>query len=243
MALIENAKGRRPDQPPSGYTRLFGIEALGNLLSRVQGAVISAGNELETLIWERVTQIEDLDVFVATTIHQRTPGMFVARKQQVKKSKSINSRYEPDFVGFDLEHRICYVVEVKDGDQFDTKKAGSEYVTLHNFTNDISHALPFSTRIFICSFNATTKGEVLRGLKGRFAIGEVLTGREFCELFQIDYDEIRRSRDRDQERNLEFFVRELLRIEPLRSLIRRRLKADTEAPEETPPPALDVAPR
>ena len=79
MALIENAKGRRADQSPSGYTRLFGVPALGNLISRIQAAVISSGSELEQLIWDRVVQIDDLDHFLKTTLHRRGQGIRCAQ--------------------------------------------------------------------------------------------------------------------------------------------------------------------
>ena len=151
MALIEKIKGRRDNQPPSGYTRLFGAGALGNLMSRVHGATISAGTELEKLIWAHVKQIDDLDRFIAESLDGIGEGIFVANKKQVKKSKTINSKYEPDFLGFDLTKRLCYIIEVKDGDQFDTKKASGEHTTLHNFTNDVSSALPFSTRTILTS--------------------------------------------------------------------------------------------
>ena len=92
MALIEKAKGRRENQSPSGYTRLFGIAALGQLMSRVQGTVISSGTELEKLIWERVNRIEDLDRFIADVTNRKGEDrIYVASKWQVKKSKSINS--------------------------------------------------------------------------------------------------------------------------------------------------------
>jgi hypothetical protein len=52
MALIENAKDRRADQSPSGYSRLFGVPGLGSLISRIQAAVISSGRELEQPIWD-----------------------------------------------------------------------------------------------------------------------------------------------------------------------------------------------
>lgn len=224
MALIENAQGRRPNQTPSGYTRLFGLPALGNLISKVQGASISAGTELEKLIYDRVTKIPDLDTFIDETLHEKQPGIWVASKQQVKQSRAINSRYEPDFLAFDLIGRICYVIEVKDGDQFDTKKSGSEHLTLHNFTNDISQALAFSFRVYICSFNATSKEAVYKGLKRKFSKAEILTGRELCDLLNIDYDEIVAVRSSDQERNLDYFVRQLISIPPVRSVLLSKLQ-------------------
>ena len=63
-------------------------------------AVISSGSELEQLIWDRVVQIDDLDRFLETTLHSEEGKVFVARKQQVKNSKTIGSEYEPDFLAF-----------------------------------------------------------------------------------------------------------------------------------------------
>jgi len=119
MAKIRDAKGRRKNQSPSGYSRLFGNVALGNLLSKVHAAVISSENELERLILERCQRINDFDNFV-TDLDNRSPGIFVATKRQIKKSKKVETSFEPDLLAFDLVHRICYVIEVKDGDQFDT---------------------------------------------------------------------------------------------------------------------------
>ena len=223
MALIENAKGRRQGQSPSGYTRLFGIEALGNLISRVQGTVISSGTELEHLIIERCKHIDDLDKFITDKLHSNEAGVWVATKQQVKKSKIINSKYEPDFLGFRLDKRMCYVVEVKDGDQFDTKKASGEYQSLHNFTNDISQELPFSMRIFMCSFNAPDIDAVFHGLKRKFNRNELLTGKGLCMLFDIDYDEIIKIRTSDQQTNLEYFIEQLITIAPIRSMVIKAL--------------------
>lgn len=219
MALIEKAKGRRENQAPSGYTRLFGISALGNLMSRIQGAVISSGNELEKLIWERVNQIDDLDDFLNKTMHEGEDKIYVAIKSQIKKSQKINSRYEPDFLGFNPYQRKLYIVEVKDGDQFDTKKSAGEHTTLHNFRNDISSELPYSTSIYMCSFNARNRDEMYHGLKGKFSKEELLTGKELCDLFLIDYEEIVKIRTADQQSNLEYFINEILKIPAIKNMV------------------------
>lgn len=224
MALIEKAKGRRAEQSPSGYTRLFGMLALGNLMSRIQGAVISSGNELEKLIWERVNQIEDLDDFLKETLQGGEDKVFVASKQQIKKSKKIRSRYEPDFLGFNPKQRKCYIIEVKDGDQFDTKKAAGEHQTLYNFRNDVSSVLSYSIAVYICSFNARTKDEIVLGLKNQFSKEETLMGKEMCDLFGIDYPEIVKIRTSDQRANLRFFVAEILKIPAIKKMIVAFLK-------------------
>ncbi len=227
MALIERAKGRRPGQAPSGYTRLFGDEGLGNLMSRVQGTVIASGTELEHQIMARVKPIGDLDAFIADK-HSSEPGVWVATKKQVKNSKIIHSKYEPDFLAFRLDERMCYVVEVKDGDQFDTKKAAGERASLHNFANDIAHDLPFTTRIYLCSFNAPNLESVYNGLKRKFDKTELLTGRDLCELFEIDYQEILQARNSEQQTNLDYFLGQIVSMPQIRSLLEKALEKDKQ---------------
>ena len=193
-------------------------------MSRIQGTVISSGTELEKLIYERATKIPDLDEFLVKTLHTQEAGIWVASKKQVKDSKIIHSKYEPDFLAFDLIKKVCYVIEVKDGDTFDTKKANGEHITLHNFTNDVSQALAFSFQIFICCFNANTREEVHTGLKGKFALTEILTGKELCILFKIDYNEITKIRTNDQQANLDYFIKQLLVIPNIKNMIVKRLK-------------------
>ena len=221
MAIIERMKGRRATQSPSGYSRLFGDYLLGNLLSRVQGAVIASGTELEKLIWERVHQVSDFDLFVSKQIKSTKSGVWVARKEQVKVSKYIKASYEPDFLAFDLRSRICYVIEIKDGDQFDTKKSSSEYAMLHSFANSIRYAIPLEYQIRICCFNTNDKEQIYIGLKRKFSLNEILTGKELCSLFRINYDDIVAVRCHDQVANLDYLVKELLQVPRVRELVER----------------------
>lgn len=131
MAKLKDAKGK---DSSGGYTRLFDDTAVGRLMSRVHGAVISAGNELENMIKERVQIIENLDEFLKREI--MPDGVFVADKQKVKGCRTLDfAGAEPDFVIFkrrDGEQR-CHVVELKDGHAFDTKKAAAEHQAMHAF--------------------------------------------------------------------------------------------------------------
>ena len=226
MANIKRIKGRRESQSPSGYTRLFGNSELGNLMSKIQGAVIASGTELEKLIWGRVQQIRDFDDFISKAIREDTKGIWVAKKNQVKTSKYINAKYEPDFLAFDVSKHICYVIEVKDGDQFDTKKSNSEYVALHEFADAVKYALPLEFQVRICCFNANTKIEIYNGLKRKFSLSEILTGQELCELLQINYFDITTARYKDQQENLEFFASQLLSIPVIKQLIFTYLESE-----------------
>ena len=42
-----------------------------------------------------------------------------------------------------------------------------------------------------------------------------MTGREFCELLEINYEEILEARRHDQEENVKYFLDELLRIDEI----------------------------
>jgi hypothetical protein len=192
-------------------------------MSKIQGAVIASGTELEKLIWERARQIDNFDLFLSKSIKEDNTGIWVARKAQIKTSKYINAEYEPDFLAFDLPKRICYVIEVKDGDQFDTKKSHSEYVALHNFANSVRYALPLEFQIRICCFNAPTKNDIYNGLKRKFSMSEILTGQELCELLGINYLDVITARYSDQQTNLDYFIDELLSIGNIRELIIKRL--------------------
>ena len=62
MALISKAKGRREDETPSGYERLFGNRKLGMLISKVQASVISTGNELEGFLADRLKKTNGISM-------------------------------------------------------------------------------------------------------------------------------------------------------------------------------------
>ena len=84
MALIEDRKGR----DDGGYTRLFGDPLLGKLLSRVQGAVIASGTELERVVTEHANTIKDADTFLRMDVIPE--GVFLVPKKVLRKSELLN---------------------------------------------------------------------------------------------------------------------------------------------------------
>ena len=63
------------------------------------------------------------------------------------------------------------------------------------------------------------------GLQKRITLAEAMTGREFCELVEIDYDTIVETRRADGYDNREYFVEELLRIKPVLEKMLELLRA------------------
>lgn len=225
MALIEN----QTQKEKSAYTRLFGIELLGKLITKIHGTIIVAGTELEKEIYSCAKlKIEDIDHFLDNQKEYERAGIWMANKKAVKKSQRVSKSYEPDFLGFDVLRKILYIFEVKAGHNFDTKKASAEHKTLYEYRNLVSGEIPFETKVYISCFDVETKEEARAGLKNKFALEEILTGREFCELVDIRYERIVKERKVDQQKNREYFVREILKIPQIKKMISKRIKSNKQ---------------
>ncbi len=215
MAKISNAKGRVTG---SGYSRVFNDEELGYLLSRVQATVISNGTELEKMIIERSNTIDDLNYFI-DNVEDFEHGTYLCTKKVVKRSR-FRTQHEPDMLIFIVNRRgRLMIVELKDGDSFDTKKVAGERQSLISFMNEISRHIPFEVSIHVCSFNQLNKNEIYTGFKATFEMDEILTGFELCEILGINYYEILEIRKTDAEENMDYFITELLRIDSVRKKI------------------------
>ena len=206
MALISNAKGRGENGTPSGYERLFGNRQLGLLMSKVQSAVISTGNELEKTIADEITDTKGISI------------------QKINKENRV-------FKGIKDGHDIiidCVVekegkiklIEIKDGDTFDTKKVAGEVASLITAKAHLikSHNLKEEqVSIHYCSFNATDHEQIEKGAKGLLPKDSAMTGREFCKMIGLDFDKIVEGRKSDQKENLDYFIEELKKIPEIHS--------------------------
>jgi hypothetical protein len=206
MALISNAKGRGENGTPSGYERLFGNRQLGLLMSKVQSAVISTGNELEKTIADEITDTKGISI------------------QKINKENRV-------FKGIKDGHDIiidCVVakegkfmlIEIKDGDTFDTKKVAGEVASLITAKAHLikSHNLKEEqVSIHYCSFNATNHEQIEKGAKGLLPKDSAMTGREFCKMIGLDFDKIVEGRKSDQKENLDYFIGELKKIPEIHS--------------------------
>lgn len=224
--LIENAKGRKDGH--SGYSRLLGNEELGCLISKLQSTVISNGTELEKMILDRSKLIDELDSFVFKAIEGAMPqGVYVCTKKVFKQSKvyyiDALKGIEPDLLVFVVEvNRVCKIVELKDGDAFDTKKSQGEYEHLSTFSTIFGARIPFVAEFYICSFNQDDKEIIYNGFKKKFDYSHILTGKELCEILNIDYDEILELRKKDREANLQYFLDELYKIDDVRNYFKQK---------------------
>lgn len=246
MARIRDSRGRQDAN--SGYGRLFGNDALGRLISRVHVGAIRNGNELETILWEHTPYRSTMERVLGEEPFSRGQEIHVVSGsaiQQYHKRRGRIQYQQPllpvedagdraeagtaahpitDLVILNLSVQTLSVVELKDGDTFDTKKADGELESARRFAAWIQPLVPYHVQYFFCSFNQADKLAIVIGVKSRFSLAQVMTGQELCEQIGVDYAQIRAMREQDQQDNREYFVDQLLAIPELRSLVEERLR-------------------
>jgi len=225
--VMPKIKDGKPGRRDGSYTRMFDDPDIGAMLSQVHATSIRAGTELEKLIQKHAKDneilIPDLDAFLG--LSNNFEGVFVADKRVIKKSKTISSSAQPDYLVFDQRQgkRRGYVVELKDGDVFDTKKTDGEVDALNNFMQIAARRIEYSLEIRVCSFNQQDKGAIANGFKNRIEVSEVWTGLEFCEMLGIDYHAITSERREHAASNRKWLVSSMMDIPELREIAREML--------------------
>lgn len=218
MARIANGRpGRRDD----AYTRVFDNSEIGAMISRIHATSTGPGADLGKIVQRHAKAagklIGDLDAFL------RSPnqGAFIADKRAIRKSQTVRASTQPDYLVFHIreKERRCYVVELKDGDAFDTKKSDGEIDSLNSFIASVQGSLFGIPEIRICSFNQTDKAAIVAGFKQRVNTSQVWTGAELCELIGISYQAIVNERMDDAAENRKWLVDSILNIPELRAII------------------------
>jgi hypothetical protein len=229
MVKLADSKGASGESA----VRIFGNESMGLLFSKFQAAVIRSGFELESLIYtaiptQMITSLEILNE-PAQNPETQLPIQVVfkpSRPDPDNPQKSI----EADLLIVDNPNRRFWLVEVKEGYVFDTKKADGELSSLKNITSWLAQEFAYRTQYFLCSFNQEDKESIVQGTKKRFSSDHVLTGRELCEKISIDYDTLRNKRKEDQTQNRRYFLSTLIAIPEIRAEI-EELLGTLDAPD------------
>ncbi|MDF1500778.1 MAG: hypothetical protein P1P76_09940, partial [Anaerolineales bacterium] len=128
-----------------------------------------------------------------------------------------------DILIIDHQSKRAWIIEVKDGDTFDTKKADGELESMRSIAGFIEETLGYETSYHFCSFNQTSKQAIVDGAKKRFGLQQAMTGSELCELLEISYEDILERRREFQSLNLQYFISELLKIPEVRAIIEQML--------------------
>lgn len=223
MAKISESKGRGNEN--SGYVRVVGLPALGQLLSRIQATVIRNGNELEHILKQQCPYYS-----VEAKLGD-IPNLLDGGKQiQVFFSYKHERIGETSIVGdvtvVDHKWRIVHIVELKDGDTFDTKKSSGELASITILANALAEKLGYIAQAHFCSFNQNSKEAIVTGAKGRFDRDVAMTGAELCGLIGVNYNKIRELRKADKAENFDYLLSELLAIPEVKLRIEEMLGKD-----------------
>jgi len=223
MPRIQDTKGRTDEN--SGYVRLLGNSRLGLLISKVHATVIRSGNELERLLENATpsTLKTELPQAISQAKTGRSKGTKVVFSPRIRKTSGSHG-ITGDILAFNFSRRTLSVIEVKDGDTFDTKKSSGELQSMQAFAVQLSRQTRYEPAIYFCSFNQESKESIVAGAKGRFSPQQVMTGRELCAILKINYDQFRAARRQEQALNLEYFIRELFVIPEIAERLRRLFK-------------------
>lgn len=226
--LISKSKEGRSD---GAYSRLFGEDELGALISRIHATSISAGTYLENLISKIAPQLreEEIQKIFNATLED---GVWIVSKKSLKKwitpFLNLIKPTEPDFLIVDAYKKQCTVLELKDGDNFDTKKAQGEVDNLYKYSNAMNAKLvyPWIAKIGVCMFNQENRKKIVEGFKGHIGEQDAMTGSEFCNLLGLNQTEIIKQRQRACSQNFSFFIDELLKIDSIRAKIEKTIRDD-----------------
>ena len=224
MVKLIDTPGKSLQEIQNGaYFRCFGNIHLSRLLSRVQSLVIKNGYELEKMVIQHSRKkkilVNDLDKLLSNQIIPE--GLYLAEKKTIKKSKIIEGKgIEPDFLVFrrDQTSQQCFVIELKDGHEFDTKSSVKEVTNLKEFASTNKGRLRYwIIHCKIVGFNAASEKQIIEGFKRKVNEEMAMTGLAFCDLLGLNYDAIQQQRASDQKTNLKEFINQIKKIEEIRN--------------------------
>lgn len=198
--------------PDTNFTQLFGNKQAGALFSQAQAAMISYGTEMENFI------IGLLPNDRLTTLQNIRGGIKQSNREFIIKPKRPKSGDKAglvaDFGIVDHHRQTASIIELKLGAAFDTQKAPKMRETLQTIADYITSLTGLSTDYYVCAFYADEVDGVYEGLKRAFEKQNILTGRQFCRLMEIDYEVVMDKAVADQPDNLNYF---LLRADEIRA--------------------------
>ena len=195
----------------SGYFRLLQHKPLALLMQKIQSCVIANGNELEEKIYNhsfaatkfRNEKLHEFDLggtSDAFVIQMKVPTPNDPKKKNIAVDCMI------------IQEDKIYVIEVKDGCNFDTKKSSGEVESLEKACTIVSSLDPRQRQCIpkIVFWNAKDLSEV--SFKSKDAHDMLMLGSEFSSKFGIDFDQINAERGADAAKNLVYIKQQINEI-------------------------------
>jgi len=202
MVLICDSKPKG-DIKKSGYYRLVGNVEIARVFRQIHSTVIKNGNELEKLIYDHA----------AINNAMENVPLLKALKQKnafVVKCK-INKEFTGNKKGIHLDALLIkkdklFAIEIKDGENFDTKKSSGEVHKLKKAA-EIIERLDFFDRpcepiivLWNCDDLETSSFKDKEGQR------MLMRGKEFSKMIDLDYENFNQIRKHDRHANEEYIL-------------------------------------
>jgi hypothetical protein len=209
--------------PEERFLQLFSSRDLAILLTKCDITLFNEPNELDYIHkfisknFPVFTSIQDVQDNISNI------GTYVMLPEYFEKNfgELDGIKNYAVFQNFSIGKRHCVFVsfleDFLDPDQLSPVR-NIYYSTMGN--------VQYTGNIHFCCFNQNSREKIVEGFKRVITTDEAMTGREFCELLKIDYDKIVKSRKKDQKQNMEYFVKEILKIKELKKIIIKELETE-----------------
>jgi len=196
-----------PGRRDGNYTTIFGDCDLGSLISSIHATSIKMGTELEHIIIELAKTIDEknIDAFFNKTL---VSGIYIIPKKTMQ-DKRLKFDQIPDLLVVNVDKNTCKIVEIKLGDNFDTKKSQGEVENLTRYAEKLDRATTYRVSWAVCFWYAKDKTAVINGFKGTLSESQALTGEEFCKIVNIDYKTINTRIASHQKANRDFLFQHI----------------------------------
>jgi hypothetical protein len=210
-------KTKKNDIKKSGYYAVFGDENIAELFRKVQSTTIRNGNELQSLILDSIKvdkdrkdyKLEDITNMVKEKKSFYIANYKISKEELLKRGVVLLGKEKIDVDAIFAKDGILYIIEYKQGDNFDTKKSHGEIESLNKLYNffkvDDIEVLPkfvlwVSDDIENSSVKTTENKEFLT------------TGKEISDILGISFDEIEAKRKSEHSDNISYILSEFEKI-------------------------------
>ena len=214
MSLLEETyqQHRNRGITSSGYARLLGGEGddIAFLIRAAHAATISNGNELENLIFDFCPSKNKFKNCVHDDKFMSDADAFVVKYKIKKQNFPTGKGADIDMVVFRKDKIL--VCELKDGENFDTKKSAGEVDKLDASCNFFrKHDLlkrQVEARIILWNCRDLSKSS----FKDKRGQAMLTTGFDFAKLVSVDYASLNAQRELAGKENARFIKQKMKEI-------------------------------
>jgi hypothetical protein len=192
----------------SGYYRLTGCVEIARFLRRVHSTVIRNGNELESVVYEH-SQIKEKKKNFKSSVEETIPRSkcLVVGYKIPKEISHLESGIALDIVL--LTDEEIFICELKDGQNFDTKKSAGEVEKLLKaeifFAAEDTRNRRITLKIILWNC-PDVKGSSFKDKRG---VPMLVSGRDFSKKIGVDFDEVVKKRSLDQKENRKYIIEKM----------------------------------